>query len=43
MERFYMFLKRQPAGRLITLGFALVILTGALVLLLPISVKREQK
>ena len=39
MERFYMFLKRQPAGRLITLGFALVILTGALVLLLPISVK----
>ncbi len=39
MERFYMFLKKQPAGRLITLGFALVILTGAFLLLLPVSIK----
>lgn len=33
------FLKRQPAGRLITLGFAGVILIGALILCLPISVR----
>lgn len=39
MERIYMFFRKQPAGRLITLGFALVILTGALILLLPISVR----
>ena len=39
MERIYMFFRKQPAGRLVTLGFALVILTGALILLLPISVR----
>ncbi|HJA92503.1 MAG TPA: TrkH family potassium uptake protein [Candidatus Eisenbergiella merdipullorum] len=32
------FLKKQPPGRLIAMGFALVILVGALVLMLPISV-----
>ncbi len=33
------FLKNQPAGRLIALGFAVVILLGAVLLLLPISVR----
>ncbi|MBM6684739.1 H(+)-transporting ATPase [Faecalicatena contorta] len=33
------FFKRQPAGRLITLGFALVILLGAVILCLPVSVR----
>ena len=33
------FFKRQPPGRLITLGFAAVILIGAFLLLLPISVR----
>ena len=32
-------LKKQPAGRLITLGFAIVILLGTLLLLLPSSVR----
>ena len=32
-------IKKQPPGRLITGGFALVILLGALILLLPVSVK----
>ena len=31
--------KRQPPGRLITLGFAAVILLGAVLLVLPVSVK----
>lgn len=33
------FVKRQPPGRLITTGFALVILLGAFVLMLPVSVR----
>ena len=33
------FVKRQPPGRLITTGFALVILLGAFVLMLPFSVR----
>lgn len=32
-------IKRQPPGRLITSGFAIVILLGTLMLLLPVSVK----
>ena len=32
-------IRKQPPGRLITGGFALVILLGALILLLPVSVK----
>ena len=39
MRRLIDFFKRQPPGRLITLGFASVILVGALVLMLPVSVK----
>ena len=34
-------IKRQPPGRLITLGFALVILAGALLLLTPLSVRPD--
>ena len=41
MNRFILFLKKQPAGRLITLGFATVILFGTLLLLLPVSVRPE--
>ena len=33
------FIKKQPPGRLITMGFALVILIGTLLLLLPFSIK----
>lgn len=33
------FLKRQPAGRLIAIGFALVILAGSVLLCLPVSVR----
>lgn len=33
------FFRRQPPGRLITMGFAVVILTGALLLSMPFSVK----
>lgn len=33
------FFRRQPPGRLITMGFAAVILTGALLLSMPFSVK----
>lgn len=33
------FVKRQPPGRLITTGFALVILLGAFCLMLPVSVR----
>lgn len=39
MRHFISFLKKQPPGRLITLGFAAVILIGAGLLLLPISVR----
>ncbi len=39
MNRLYQFLQKQPPGRLITLGFASVILLGTSLLLLPISVK----
>lgn len=39
MKRLVEFLKHQPPGRLITGGFAIVILIGALLLLLPCSVK----
>ena len=39
MKRFVEFLKYQPPGRLITTGFAVVILLGAFLLLLPCSVK----
>ena len=35
---FINFLKKQPPGRLIAMGFAFVILTGAVVLVLPVSV-----
>ena len=33
------FIKRQPPGRLIAAGFALVILAGAVLLMLPVSVR----
>ena len=33
--------KKQPPGRLITLGFLAVILIGTLLLLLPVSVRPE--
>lgn len=36
---FQEFLKKQPPGRLITMGFALVILIGTVLLLLPFSHK----
>ena len=39
MNNLFLFLKKQPPGRLITLGFAFVILLGTFLLLLPISVK----
>ena len=39
MKRIIEFVKNQPPARLIALGFAAVILLGALVLLLPISVR----
>ena len=39
MNHFIKFLKKQPPGRLITMGFAAAILFGTLLLLLPISVK----
>ena len=35
---FINFLKKQPPGRLIAMGFAAVILVGALLLVLPVSV-----
>ncbi|HJC63910.1 MAG TPA: H(+)-transporting ATPase [Candidatus Blautia merdavium] len=41
MNRSINFLKRQPAGRLITLGFAAVILLGTFLLLLPVSVRPD--
>lgn len=39
MKRFGNFLRHQPPGRLITTGFAIAILLGAFLLLLPCSVK----
>lgn len=39
MSHFIAFLKRQPPGRLITLGFASVILIGSGLLVLPFSVR----
>lgn len=39
MKHFVEFLKHQPPGRLITTGFAIVILLGAFLLRLPCSVK----
>ena len=39
MKHFIFSVKNQPPGRLIVLGFALVILIGAGLLLLPISVR----
>ena len=41
MKRFVLFLKKQPPGRLIVLGFALVILLGTGLLLLPVSVRDD--
>ena len=38
---FIRFIKRQPPGLLIAMGFALVILLGALILLLPVSVRPD--
>ena len=35
------FLKKQPPGRLIALGFAAVIAVGTLLLMLPISVRPD--
>ena len=39
MERIFEYLKKQPPGRIIALGFASVILLGALLLMLPVSVQ----
>ena len=39
MKKFSSIIKKQPPARLITLGFALAILAGTLLLLLPVSVK----
>ena len=39
MKNFMDFLGKQPPGRLIAMGFATVILLGALALMLPISVR----
>ncbi len=39
MKRLKEYLQIQPPGRLITMGFATVILIGALILLMPFSVK----
>ena len=39
MKHFIFFIKKQPPGRLIVMGFALVILLGTALLLLPVSVK----
>ena len=41
MSQFDSFIRRQPPGRLIALGFAIVILLGAGLLLLPISVRPD--
>ena len=39
MKRFITILKNQSPARLIALGFAAVILTGSLILMLPVSVR----
>ncbi len=39
IKKFINGIKKQPPGRLITLGFAAVILLGTLILLLPVSIK----
>lgn len=39
MKHLIFFLKKQPPGRLIVLGFAMLILLGTLLLLLPVSIK----
>ena len=39
MKQVISYFKRQPPGRLIALGFALVILLGAGLLMLPVSVR----
>ncbi|MGI5905729.1 MAG: TrkH family potassium uptake protein [Candidatus Pararuminococcus gallinarum] len=39
MKHFIFSIKKQPPGRLIVMGFALVILLGTALLLLPVSVK----
>ena len=39
MKHFIFSIKKQPPGRLIVVGFALVILLGTALLLLPVSVK----
>ena len=39
MKTIASFFKRQPPGRLITMGFAAVILVGSVLLILPISVR----
>ncbi len=41
MKQFLLSIKRQPPGRLIVVGFALVILLGTGLLLLPISVRDD--
>lgn len=41
MRHIWGFLKKQPPGRLIALGFAGVILLGAVLLMLPFSVREE--
>ena len=39
LKHFILFFKKQPPGRLIVLGFAVVILLGTVLLLLPVSIK----
>ena len=39
MKNIKLFFRNQPPGRLIASGFALVILLGAFLLLLPVSIK----
>ena len=41
MKQFLLSIKRQPPGRLIVVGFALVILLGTGLLLLPVSVRDD--
>ena len=41
INKIIMFLKKQPPGRLIALGFALVILFGTCLLLMPFSVRDD--
>ena len=41
MKQLFAQIKKQPPGRLIVIGFALVILLGTSLLLLPISVRED--